>query len=173
MAETQKKINWWIWIRGTIALALSSTPSWLTYLDIQPNTFNAPFQWVYKNLFLTSIPVPLPVLLGILIFIFPFIPKCFSFKKQVDKRNFEREYTIDKIKFIIYTSYGKSALKYQDEIYHKAVCPIHLNEFELGGNRFDGRVHICALCQKVVPERDFQNALMEAKSKFLLNLARK
>ena len=173
MADVRKKINWWIWIRAILALVLSSTPSWLTYLNIQPSTFNKPFQWIYENFFLTSIPIPLPVLLGILIFIFPFIPKWFNSKKFITNRNFEREYVSDKIKFIIYTSYGKSALKYQDEVHYKAVCPIHLNKLDTTSSRFGVSVHVCALCKNVISEDVFQKALREAKSKFLLELAKK
>ncbi len=170
MTKGTKQFNW-SWVRSGLALAISSIPAWLTFFKIEPSVFKGHTAWIYHNVLIKTVPIPLPVLIGGIIFLLPNVWRSFIFQKNAGKnaKHFERTYDVENIRFNFYTYEGKSALRYQDEIYFKALCPTHLTELEqVRGDMEDG--YGCLLCKQMIKESKFGVLQKHAKSKFLQDL---
>ena len=184
-----RRRNFWKWASGGFALAIASVPAWLDYLKISPDS------WVnsIKNFLNIKFCLPLPILTGAIVFLCLVfwllaekisgqprqkgtnkISKPDKAELKSDDKFFEKTYILHGVRFMIYTYDGKSALRYQENVYDKAVCATHALELrEVRSYDLEGKACPFHGCIVRLGWQPYNQALNEAKSKFLLELGKR
>jgi len=176
----QKIFKYIGWI--VLPTALTSLPSWLSYLNIDPTSFSPSWAEFYESYsHLVSFSIPLWIVLVVVLSVH-FIPKIFnalyrgSTAGSKPSTFFEKVYFINNVSCRIYTYEGKNALRYQDKIYSKLSCATHGNELKSNNSKatitYGQTLYVCAVpkCRSVLTRDEFRGLEAQAKSLFIKEL---